>query len=196
MNNDETGIDTIVLGSSKDDDTITLSDIFNFDNNDTITLTDYNYNSPLSTSLSTDYSYSATLGTPTSITSGGSGATLTTTTGGGLLWNNPTYTATASPYTYTTGAPGTISAGGNWTTYNNQPQVLKVSGNAEFEGEVTIKGVKLDERLTAIEERLGILRPNNDLEGKWEKLKKLGEEYRKLEQEILEGENIWNMLKK
>jgi hypothetical protein len=191
MNNDETGIDTIVLGSSKDDDTITLSDIFNFDNNDTITLTDYNYSSPLSTSLSTDYSYTATLGTPTSVNSGGSGATLTTTTGGGLMWGN-----VGGPYTYT-GAPGTLtSAGGNWTTYNNQPQVLKVTGNAEFEGEVSIKGVKLDERLNAIEERLGILRPNNDLEGKWEKLKKLGEEYRKLEQEILEGENIWDMLKK
>lgn len=173
-------IDTIVLGGSMNDDTITLT----------------GWDSPLSTSLSTDYSYSATLGTPTSITSGGSGATLTTTTGGGLMWNNPSYTATASPYTYTTSAPGTISAGGNWTTYNNQPQVLRVAGNAEFEGEVSIKGVKLDERLNAIEERLGILRPNNDLEGKWEKLKALGEEYRKLEQEILEGEKIWATLKK
>jgi hypothetical protein len=73
---------------------------------------------------------------------------------------------------------------------------LTVSGDATFDGEVTIRGVKLDDRLTAIEERLGILRPNNDLEGKWEKLKALGEEYRKLEQEILEGENIWDILKK
>ena len=173
MIDDEDGIDTIVLGGSM---------------NDTINLT--GWDSPLSTSLSTDYSYSATLGTPTSINSGGSGATLTTTTGGGLMWGN-----VGTPYTYT-GAPGTISSGGNWTTYNNQPQVLKVTGNAEFEGEVTIRGVKLDDRLTAIEERLGILRPNNDLEGKWEKLKALGEEYRKLEQEILEGENIWDILKK
>ncbi len=179
MIDDEDGIDTIVLGGSM---------------NDTINLT--GWDSPLSTSLSTDYSYTATLGTPTSITSGGSGATLSTTLNNGLMWNNASYTATASPYTYTTSAPGTISAGGNWTTYNNQPQVLKVTGNAEFEGEVSIKGVKLDERLNAIEERLGILRPNNDLEGKWEKLKTLGEEYRKLEQEILEGENIWDILKK
>ena len=167
-------IDTIVLGGSKDDDTITLT----------------GWDSPLSTSLSTDYSYSATLGTPTSINSGSSGATLTTSGTGGLMWGN-----VGTPYTYTTGAPGTISAGGNWTTYNS-PQVLKVTGNAEFEGEVSIRGVKLDDRLTAIEERLGILRPNNDLEGKWEKLKTLGEEYRKLEQEILEGEKIWATLKK
>jgi hypothetical protein len=167
-------IDTIVLGGSKDDDTITLT----------------GWDSLLPTSLSTDYSYSATLGTPTSITSGGSGATLTTSGTGSVMWGN-----VGAPYTYT-GAPGTISAGGNWTTYNNQPQVLRVEGDAEFKGEVTIRGVKLDDRLTAIEERLGILRPNNDLEGKWEKLKALGEEYRKLEQEILEGENIWDILKK
>jgi hypothetical protein len=174
MINNAQSNDTIVLGGATDD---------------TITLT--GWDSPLSTSLSTDYSYSATLGTPTSITSGGSGATLTTTTGGGLMWGN----VVGTPYTVT-GAPGTISAGGNWTTYNNQPSILKVAGDAVFDGEVTIRGVKLDDRLTAIEERLGILRPNNDLEGKWEKLKALGDEYRKLEQEILEGENIWDILKK
>jgi hypothetical protein len=168
-------IDTIVLGGSKDDDTITLT----------------GWDSPLSTSLSTDYSYSAMLGTPTSITSGGGvGASLTTTTGGGMMWGN-----VGTPYTYT-GAPGTISTGGNWTTYNNQPSIMRVEGDAEFKGEVTIRGVKLDERLTAIEERLGILRPNNDLEGKWEKLKALGEEYRRIEKEILEGEDIWATLKK
>ena len=171
MIDDEDGIDTIVLGGSM---------------NDTINLTGWD---SLSTSLSTDYTYSATLGTPTSITSGGSGATLTTSVSGtgGLMWGN-----VGTPYT----VPGTISAGGNWTTYNNQPSILKVAGDAVFDGEVTIRGVKLDDRLTAIEERLGILRPNNDLEGRWEKLKALGEEYRKLEQEILEGESIWATLKK
>ena len=183
MINNAQSNDTIVLGGSMDDDTITLT----------------GWDSPLSTSLSTDYSYSAMLGTPTSITSdGGVGASLTTTTGGGLMWGNvgTPYTYTGAPGTLTTTAPGTISTGGNWTTYNNQPSIMRVEGDAEFKGEVTIRGVRLDERLTAIEERLGILRPNNDLEGKWEKLKALGEEYRKLEQEILEGENIWDILKK
>jgi hypothetical protein len=166
-------IDTIMSGGSTDDDTITLT----------------GWDSPLSTSLSTDYSYTATLGTPTSITSGGGGvgATLSTTLNNGLLWNGTVTSASPTTYTNQTTA---------WATYNNQPSILKVAGDAVFDGEVTIRGVKLDERLTAIEERLGILRPNNDLEGKWEKLKALGEEYRKLEQEILEGENIWDILKK
>ena len=172
---------------------ITMDDLLAETDNDNLTLS--GWNSPLKTTLSGTNSMTGTLGTAvtgvTTVTGGGSGATLTTTSGtGGLMWGN-----VATPYTYAS-SPGTISSGGNWTTYNNQPQVLKVEGDAEFKGEVTIRGVKLDERLTAIEERLGILRPNNDLEGKWEKLKALGEEYRKLEQEILEGENIWDILKK
>ena len=178
--------------SNNDTITITEDDLLASIDDDTITLS--GWNSPLSTSLNTSMYPPATLGTAvhTSHTSNVTGATLTTSVSGsgGLMWGN-----VGTPYTYT-GAPGTINTGGNWTTYNNQPQVLKVTGNAEFEGEVTIRGVKLDDRLTAIEERLGILRPNNDLEGKWEKLKALGEEYRKLEQEILEGENIWDILKK
>ncbi len=114
---------------------------------------------------------------------GTAGGALKTTLTNGLIWSNTTGT----------------NVNNNWGTYATQPTtqgMLKVSGNAEFEGEVTIRGVKLDERLNAIEERLGILRPNNDLEGKWEKLKALGEEYRKLEKEILEGEQIWDTLKK
>jgi hypothetical protein len=170
-----------------------MDDLLAETDNDNLTLS--GWNSPLKTTLSGTNTITGTLGTAvtgvTTVTGGGSGATLTTTSGtGGLMWGN-----VATPYTVT-GAPGTISTGGPWTTYNNQPHVLKVEGDAEFKGEVTIRGVKLDDRLTAIEERLGILRPNNDLEGKWEKLKALGEEYRKLEKQILEGEDIWATLKK
>lgn len=175
--------------SNNDTITITEDDLLaSIDDAETITLS--SWDSPLSTSLTDSYTFPpATLGTASSITSGGSGATLsTTTTGGSLMWSNPNHTVTVSPYTVSNGTTG-------WTAYN-QPSIMKVDGDAEFKGEVTIRGVKLDERLTAIEERLGILRPNNDLEGKWEKLKKLGEEYRRLEKEILEGEDIWATLKK
>lgn len=166
-----------------DDDVITINLSGDCDSDeDTITLTDWS--SPLSTSLTNGLTYSNYPATTISAAGAATaGATLSTTNAGGLMWNN---ISTASPY---------INSAGNWTTYQ-QPQVLRVSGDAEFEGEIKVKGVSLTERLSAIEERLGILRPNNDLEGKWEKLKKLGEEYRKLEKEILEGENIWDMLKK
>ncbi len=176
--NDDNGTDVFIFDDK--DDYITLDDSM-----DTISLTDWD--SPLSTALSgTSYSLSpATISVSGSATTG---ATLSTTLNTGLMWNNNTTygAATASPY---------VNAAGNWTTYQ-QPQVLRVSGDAEFDGDIKIKGVNLTDRLDAIEERLGILRPNNDLEGKWEKLKKLGEEYRQLEKEILEGEQIWDMLKK
>lgn len=73
---------------------------------------------------------------------------------------------------------------------------LSVTGNASFSGDITIKGISLTERLDKIEERLAILRPNLELEDKWEKLKTLGEEYRQLEKEILEQEKVWDILKK
>ena len=103
------------------------------------------------------------------------------------LWSNPTYTATATPYNNAT--LGT-------TAWSNTANTVRIMGDAEFEGEVTSKGVKLDDRLNAIEDRLAILRPNHDLEGKWEELKELGERYRQLEKEILEKESMWDILKK
>jgi hypothetical protein len=170
-----------------------MDDLLAETDDDNLTLS--GWNSPLKTTLSGTNSITGTLGTAvtgvTTVTGGGSGATLTTTTGGTLMWGNPNHTVTASPYTISN-----ANATTGWTNYNNQPSIMRVDCDAEFKGEVTIRGVKLDERLNAIEERLGILRPNNDLEGRWEKLKELGEEYRRLEKEILEGEDIWATLKK
>jgi hypothetical protein len=95
--------------------------------------------------------------------------------------------------TYTGTAPNITNG---WLNTNTGTTTLKVAGDADFDGNVKIKGVNLTARLDAIEERLGILRPNNDLEGKWEKLKALGDEYRTLEKDILEKEKIWDLLRK
>jgi hypothetical protein len=73
---------------------------------------------------------------------------------------------------------------------------LKVNGNADFEGEVTIQGKSLTDMLEKIEERLAILHPNPELEDKWDELKELGKRYKELEQEIIEKEKIWSILKK
>ena len=59
-----------------------------------------------------------------------------------------------------------------------------------------MKGVKLSETLAKIEERLAILHPNPKLEDKWDELKELGKRYKELEQEIIEKEKIWTILKK
>jgi len=73
---------------------------------------------------------------------------------------------------------------------------LSVKGNADFEGEVTIKGKNLTDMLEKIDERLAILHPNPKLEDKWDELKELGKRYRELEQELLEKEKVWSILKK
>lgn len=147
--------------------------------------------SPLKSILSTSYPAStATLPNVTVSATGTatSGATLMTSNGT-LNWGNITYNSTYPQNSYTI-ASGSLSKG---YTYG---QTIQVKGDADFEGDVRIKGVNLTERLDEIEKRLAILRPNNDLEGRWEELKELGEKYRQLEQEILEKEKVWEILKK
>jgi hypothetical protein len=50
--------------------------------------------------------------------------------------------------------------------------------------------------LEKIDERLAILHPNPKLEDKWDELKELGKRYRELEQELIEKEKVWAILKK
>ena len=108
---------------------------------------------------------------------------------------------------YTTTGTGNISWGnlnGTTTSWGNitlaEPDIkgatLKVKGDADFEGEVTIKGKNLTDMLEKIEERLAILHPNEKLEDKWDELKELGKRYRELEQELIEKEKVWAILKK
>jgi hypothetical protein len=134
-----------------------------------------------------------------------------------------TLTGTDSSPTYTISSPGNVSGGLYWGlngTSANPGQVLtsngtntgwanitlaepdikgatlKVNGNADFDGEVTIKGKNLTDMLEKIEERLAILHPNPELEDKWDELKELGKRYKELEAEIIEKEKIWAILKK
>jgi hypothetical protein len=77
-----------------------------------------------------------------------------------------------------------------------QGSTLSVKGDADFEGEITIKGRNLTDMLDKIEERLAILHPNPELEDKWDELKELGKRYKELEQEIIEKEKVWAILKR
>ena len=76
------------------------------------------------------------------------------------------------------------------------PNTLDCKGDANFSGDIKIKGVSLSETLEKLEERLAILRPNEALEDRWDQLKELGKQYRALEQEILGKEQVWKILKK
>lgn len=100
-----------------------------------------------------------------------------------------------------TGAVYTSSSTGNgWGSISANPDLfgntLDVKGNANFDGDVTIKGKSINDSLERIEDRLAILRPNEELEEKWENLRGLRKMYMELEAEIIEKEKIWGILKK
>lgn len=97
-------------------------------------------------------------------------------------------------YNWTTGTD-TITLS-DWSNINPYNHSLDVKGDANFEGDVKIKGKSLIESLEKIEEKLAILRPNEELEEKWEKLRSLRKMYMELEREIIEKEEVWKILKK
>ena len=82
------------------------------------------------------------------------------------------------------------------TNANLSQNSLKVNGDAEFIGDIKLKGKSLDKALTKIEERLAILHPNEKLEEKWEKLRDLRKQYMELEADIIEKEKIVEILKR
>jgi len=116
------------------------------------------------------------------------------------------YTTTnTNPLTINSGSSGQYlysnGTGPAWTdtitlSTTSTPNTLKVQGDAEFEGEIKLKGKSLSDTLSKLEERLAILHPNEKLEEKWEKLRKLRKEYMELEADIIEKEKIWSILKK
>lgn len=71
----------------------------------------------------------------------------------------------------------------------------KIIGDAEIEGDLTIKGESITGLLEDIKDRLAILRPNEDLESRWDQLRDLRRQYIEMEKDILEKEEILRILK-
>lgn len=141
--------------------------------------------------MSTTYSFGPTLNSGTSyvVTVGGGGSSCGGNGGtggsvtGGAGWGS---------------ILNTNSGLGQYTLYDTgiSTQPFRVSSDAEFEGDVTIKGKSVTDRLDEIERRLCILQRDPGLEARWSDLKALGEQYRELEKDIIEKEKIWDILKK
>lgn len=125
-------------------------------------------------------------------------------------WDDIAQTMSTSTSTWTmmspslTGAALTSSGtnGTSWTKANIEVNSnlkgasLQVNGDAEFDGDVKIKGKSIGDSLERIEEKLAILRPNEELEEKWENLRGLRKMYMELEAEIIEKEKVWSILRK
>lgn len=112
----------------------------------------------------------------------------------GSLTVSPYYggLSTLSSTTYTT----TNTSSSPIISTNAVSPELMVRGDVDITGDIIIKGKSLCETLEGIEQRLGILKPNQELEEKWDKLKALGDMYRELEKEIIAQEEIYSILKK
>jgi hypothetical protein len=124
----------------------------------------------------------------------------TTLTSGGYVITNPN----GPTYTYTGISAGggggygggTIGTGvGSWSSQiaSNPDGVLHLNGK---NADIKINDISLNETLKTIQERLNILVPNSKFENEWDELKKLGEQYRKLEAELEEKSRMWTALKK
>jgi len=99
-----------------------------------------------------------------------------------------------------TGGPYTYSNSNSWTTLSNGSYAAQVRENGRLElhgdkADIVINGESLFDRLSAIEQRLNILRPNSKLEAQWDQLRELGEQYRRLEAELQEKQRMWDALK-
>ena len=96
---------------------------------------------------------------------------------------------------YTIGA-GTTTSWSSSANYNNATVMIDSDGVEIKEGgDIKIGGKSLTKAIEQIEERLGILHPNPELEERWDKLKELRKQYMELEKDLLEKEKIMKILK-
>lgn len=98
-----------------------------------------------------------------------------------------------SPYTVTTTGTNTTWAVSPTNNTNFANSVLDLQGE---KADIRINGESLCDTLRSIQDRLNILRPNAELESKWDQLRELGEAYRKLEAELEEKQRMWDTIKK
>lgn len=93
------------------------------------------------------------------------------------------------------------------TSYNWSPQYytttdtsstvyINSNGLTMNEGaDITVGGKSLTKTIEQIEERLGILHPNPELEDRWDKLKELRKQYMEMEKDLIEKEKVMKILK-
>ncbi len=107
------------------------------------------------------------------------------------------YTVAGSGLQYTTSSGSGTSSVWSSPYYNSDPAVNITTSGIDMKSgsDIKIGGKSLTEAIEKIEERLGILKPNPELEERWEQLKALRQQYVELEQDLLEKEKIMKILK-
>jgi hypothetical protein len=62
------------------------------------------------------------------------------------------------------------------------------------QADVEVNGWSLVEAVKRIEQRLNLMQTNPELESEWAELRELGQQYRELEQRILDKQRVWQRL--
>jgi hypothetical protein len=84
----------------------------------------------------------------------------------------------------------------NWTTGTNTSVNISTDGITMQPGtDIKVGKRSLMDAIDKIEERLGILNPNPELEDRWDQLKVLRKQYMDLEKDLLEKEKLMKILK-
>lgn len=108
------------------------------------------------------------------------------------VWSTSSITIPNGGYTISSGSAYTT----NWTQSYTGTVSIDTNGLTMKEGaDIKIGGKSLVDAIEKIEERLAILKPNEELENRWEQLKSLRQQYIDLEKELLEKEKMWKILK-
>jgi hypothetical protein len=115
--------------------------------------------------------------------------------------NSTMYSGSSTiPYTFTTDNTNitnynafthNVGIGSTGTVVNIDADGLTMKKGAD----IKIGGKSLCEAIEKIEERLGILKPNTELESRWDKLKELRQQYVEMERDLLEKEKLMKILK-
>jgi len=91
--------------------------------------------------------------------------------------------------------PYTFNAGPNVTPWFTQsPASAKINLDGK-DADIVINGFSLVNAINSIQDRLNCLQINPNLEAEWDELRALGDQYRKLENQILEKQATWDRLK-
>ena len=129
----------------------------------------------------------------------------TLNTGAGVGGSNGIDTITLDPLIYSSGtsitSPSSItwsqdySTNSTWTNSTANVNITADGISIKEGGDIKISGKSLSEAIEKIEERLGILNPNPELEDRWDQLKELRKQYIELEKDLLEKEKLMKILK-
>ena len=119
--------------------------------------------------------------------------TMTVGTGGNFTYGN---IGLANAVWTTNTIAGSNYRASDWSigSSNTVPsaQLNLIGDNAD----IVINGQSLNATLSAIQERMGMLVPNPEVEAEWDELRELAERYRELEKLCKEKSTVWNKLKK